>query len=242
MPYNPRAEMKDEKLLTVVIPTLDEERTIGACLDSVGEDRRLAVVVSDGGSRDDTLRIVDRYPNTQRVRGAAGRGQQLNRGAAAAGSSLLLFLHADCRLPAGWFEPVEEALADPGTALSCFRLHTEPSSGGSAGGWRRGWLRLLDLRSRGFGLPYGDQGFGLRRDTFERVGGFPDIPLMEDVAMARACRRLGRIRRLPLEIRTSARRFERYPVRTRLMTVTFPLLFRFGVSPWRLASWYRLVR
>jgi hypothetical protein len=172
------------------------------------------------------------------VCGPPGRGPQLNRGAAATDSPLLLFLHADCRLPVGWSTAVRSSLADADTALVCFRLHTEPLDGDGCGGWRAAWLRLLDLRSFGLGLPYGDQGFALRRETFDAVGGFPEIPLMEDLVMARECRRQGRIHRLDLAIRTTARRFEAEPLRARLKTATFPLLFRLGVSPWRLARWY----
>jgi rSAM/selenodomain-associated transferase 2 len=224
-----------------VIPTLNEERTISACLAAVHREQ-VEAVVSDGGSRDGTLRTVDEFPRTRIVRGAAGRGQQLNRGAALARGGSLLFLHADCVLPDGWLDALRSALGDPRVSLACFRLHTEPPAGSSACALRRAWLRLLDLRSLGPGLPYGDQGFGMRRSVFGELGGFPEIPLMEDVAMARACRQVGTIARIPLAMRTTARRFQRYPIRTRLMTLGFPWLYRAGVSPWRLAKWYREVR
>jgi hypothetical protein len=100
------------------------------------------------------------------------------------------------------------------------------------------WLRTLDLRSRGLRLPYGDQAFAVRRDVFETVGGFPEIPLMEDLAFARACRKIGRIRRMPLEIRTTARRTNTFPFRARVMMIVFPALFRLGVPPEMLARWY----
>jgi rSAM/selenodomain-associated transferase 2 len=234
--------MGGEPGVTVVIPSLNEEGTIGACLASVGEDSAVRVVVSDGGSTDRTLTLLDGAADVLVVRGSKGRGQQLNRGAAATDTTLLLFLHADCRLPPRWLPALRWALADLQASLACYRLHTEPSTGGSRGRVRRAWLRMLDLRSRGLWLPYGDQGFGLRRSDFDELGGFPEIPLMEDLAMARACRRRGRIRRIPLEVYTTARRFDRHPVRTRFMTVVFPVLFRLGVSPWRLARWYGEVR
>ncbi len=227
--------------LTVVIPTLNESATIEACLDSVGDDPEVAVVVSDGGSSDDTVARAGSRAGVRVVTGARGRGPQLNLGAAAASSSLLLFLHADCRLPEGWQGLLEEALSDPAVALACFRLHTEPCDPGT-GKCHRRWLRLLDLRSRLPLLPYGDQGFGVRHELFRTVDGFPEIPLMEDVAFARACRRRGAVVRLDAAVRTTARRFEQRPVRTRLMTATFPLLFRLGVSPATLARWYGAVR
>jgi len=214
---------------------------IGACLESINEPQA-EIVISDGGSTDGTLNIVTEWGRATVVTGGCGRGQQLNRGAAAATSPLLLFLHADCRLPDGWHSALQDGLADGSTILACFRLHTEPAPGHPSSGWRRGWARLSDLRSMIPALPYGDQGFAIRRRVFLDLGGFPEIPLMEDVALARACRRRGRIRRLPLEIRTTARRFQRHPIRTRIMTATFPFLFFLGISPWRLAAWYRQVR
>jgi rSAM/selenodomain-associated transferase 2 len=228
--------------LTVVIPTLDEERAIGSCLEAVGESPGLEIVVSDGGSRDTTCEIVTRA-GAKVVRGPKGRGPQLNRGAAAGSAPRLLFVHADCRLPAGWRAALENALEDPATALACFRLHTVPAGPeGLSSRAARLWLRALDLRSMLPLLPYGDQGFGVRREVFEAVGGFPPIPLMEDLSFARSCRKQGRIRRLGLAIRTTARRFEHAPLRTRLMTLTFPTLFRMGVSPRRLGRWYGKAR
>lgn len=228
--------------LTVVIPTLDEERTIGSCLEAVGESSGLEIVVSDGGSRDATCEIAAGAGATV-VRGTQGRGPQLNRGAAAGSAPRLLFVHADCRLPAGWRAALDRALDDPSTALACFRLHTVPAGpGGSSSCVARLWLRALDLRSTLPLLPYGDQGFGVRREIFDAVGGFPPIPLMEDLSFARSCRRHGRTRRLPLAMRTTARRFERAPLRARLMTLSFPTLFRLGVPPQRLARWYGKAR
>ena len=223
--------------LSVVIPTLNEESTIESCLQAVGRRQDVEAVVSDGGSADGTVRRA-RSMGALVVEGPPGRGGQLNRGASATQAEWLLFLHADCRLPLGWHDAVATALADPANSLGCFRLHTEPSPGTRPSPVQRVWLRTLDLRSRGLRLPYGDQAFAVRREVFDRVGGFPDIPLMEDLAFARDCRKVGRIRRLPLEIRTTARRTDAYPVRARLMMLVFPWLFRFGVPPGTLARWY----
>jgi rSAM/selenodomain-associated transferase 2 len=223
--------------LTIVIPTLDEERTIEPCLQTVGQRRGVEVVVSDGGSTDETVRLA-RSMGARVVEGPPGRGGQLNRGAAAAQTGRLLFLHADCLLPPGWHDAVANALDDPGTTLACFRLRTEPAPGTAPSPVRPFWLRTLDLRARGGRLPYGDQAFAVRREVFDAVGGFPDIPLMEDLAFARECRRRGRIRRLPQEVRTTARRTASFPVRARMMMLVFPTLFRLGVAPETLARWY----
>lgn len=236
-----RREPREATSLTVgvVIPTLNEARTIAACLDSVAGQAHVDIVVTDGGSTDATPAIVrERFPTVAVVEGPPGRGGQLNRGAALLSTGALLFLHADCRLPGGWSAAVRETLSQEGVALGCFRLHTEPPGGGRAGAIERAWWRLLDLRSRGLGLPYGDQACFVRRQLFLAVGGFPNIPLMEDVAFARRCLARGRLARVPLEVRTTARRFTRHPLRARACTLTLPLLFRLGVSPARLARWY----
>jgi rSAM/selenodomain-associated transferase 2 len=227
--------------LAVVIPTLDEERVLARCLAAVGAGAGLEVVVADGGSRDATREIAA-LSGARVVTGPRGRGPQLNAGASSTTAPRLLFVHADCELPAGWRPALRRALDDPGTALACFRLHTVSSAGAGRTGPRGLWLRGLDLRSFLPLLPYGDQGFGVRREVFDALGGFPEIPLMEDLAFARACRRRGRIRRLPLAVRTTARRFEDAPLAARLKTLSFPWLFRLGVSPHTLARWYGAVR
>lgn len=227
--------------LAVVIPTLDEEHAIGPCLDSVGGHEGVEAIVVDGGSEDRT-RERAREKGARVESGARGRGPQLNLGASVSTSDRLLFLHADCRLPADWLAALRDALDDESVSLASFRLRTVSASSSAPSAMYRVFLRVFDLRSHGLGLPYGDQGFGVRREVFDAVGGFPEIPLMEDVAFAHACRPLGRIRRLPLEIRTTARRFERRPLRTGLMFVTFPTLFRLGVEPQTLARWYGTIR
>ena len=227
--------------IAVVIPTLNEERTLEACLDLVGNGLGTEVVVSDGGSTDSTVKLAERL-GARVVVGEAGRGPQLNRGPNASHAQRLLFVHADCRRPVGWRHEVLGALDDDTTALACFRLRTEAPEGASMSILGKTWLKTLDLRSRGLRLPYGDQGFGIRRSTFDEVGGFPEIPLMEDLAFARNCRKFGRIRRLRLFMRTTARRTEGQPFRARAMWVAFPVLFRLGVSPHRLAKWYGNVR
>lgn len=232
-----------EPHLAVVIPTLDEEGTIEACLQAVGQPPGVSVVVSDGGSTDDTLAIAARwFPAVTIFTGPPGRGGQLDRGARGMPADAYVFVHSDCRLPEGWHRAVRGALADPGVAIGCFRLRSDPPPGGSTSMLSRTWWRLLDLRSLGLGLPYGDQALFLRHDVFTRVGGVPRIPLMEDVELVRRSLGHGRLARLPLTVRTTARRFAQMRFRARLCTMTFPTLYRLGISPATLARWYRNVR
>ena len=231
----------DNAALAVIIPALNEERRIEACLESVGDDRMLEIVVVDGGSSDETRRKAA-GAGARVVESERGRGQQLNRGAEATTAPRLFFVHADCLLPPNWFEPLCDALDDGLTSLACFYLRTMSVKNRRAAVFSTLALRVFDLRSRGSRLPYGDQGFAVRREIFETVGGFPDQVLMEDIAFARACRARGRIRRLPLEMRTTARRLEERPLKTMLAYTTFPILYRLGVPPAKLARWYGVSR
>lgn len=223
--------------LAVIIPTLNEEDAVGPCIESAAAEGEVEIVVVDGGSDDATVERAS-SGGVLVVTAPRGRGPQLNRGAASCDADRLLFLHADCRLPSGWLSPVNRSLDDERVALTCFRLRTDSSALPDPPVLYRWWLILFDLRSRSTFLPYGDQGMAVRREIFEEVGGFPEIPLMEDVAFANRCRKRGTIRRLPLEITTTARRVEQRPLKTTLMLMLFPTLYRFGVSPDTLARWY----
>jgi rSAM/selenodomain-associated transferase 2 len=222
--------------LSIVVPVLDEARRIGEHLAAL---RRVAgvdeIVVVDGGSHDGTLDVVRRVPAVRALTAPPGRGTQLNAGARAACGDVLLFLHADTTLPSDAGAWIAGALADPGVVAGAFRVHTVADAGP---GWLAPLLRLADLRSRVTRFPYGDQAVFVRRDAFDRVGGFPDQPLMEDVELARRLRRVGRIRTVPAVVQVSGRRFAANPLRAILAMRLFPLLYRLGVSPARLARLY----
>lgn len=222
--------------LSVIVPVLNEAHRIGehlAALRSVaGIDE---IVVVDGGSRDDTVAIARRAPGVRVLTASRGRGMQLNAGARAAYGDVLLFLHADAALPSDAARLVGRALDEPGVVAGAFRLRTVADGGPR---WLGPLLRFADLRSRVTRLPYGDQAVFVRRDAFERVGGFPDQALMEDVELARRLWRVGRIRTVPGVVRVSGRRFVANPLRAVLAMRLFPLLYRLGVSPARLARLY----
>ncbi|SFC03684.1 TIGR04283 family arsenosugar biosynthesis glycosyltransferase [Tropicimonas isoalkanivorans] len=188
--------------LSVVIPTLNAEAALRGSLPGVFEGVAAGLVrdlvISDGGSGDETVALAEAV-GAHVVRGDAGRGGQLRRGCAAARGAWLLVLHADTHLPAGWVDVVEAAMVEPDCA-GAFRLSFRAR--GVAPRIVAGWA---NLRSRALRLPYGDQGLLLSRALYERSGGYLDIPLMEDVALARALGR--RVRLLPATVSTSADRY-----------------------------------
>lgn len=191
--------------LSIVIPTLDAADELPATLAALGEGLQAGLirelVISDGGSRDAT-RALAHAAGAILVEGPAGRGRQLARGAAAAEGEWLLFLHADTWLGAGWAAAVLDHMARAPGRAGYFRLRfrAEGLAPRAVGAW-------ANLRARAFALPFGDQGLLIRRSLYEEVGGYPPVPLMEDVALVRALGRR-RLRALPAQAHTSAARYE----------------------------------
>ncbi len=220
--------------ISIIIPVLDEERRIGQCLAELQGFEEFIVV--DGGSRDRTVEIA-RAAGARVETAPRGRASQMNHGARLVSGDVLLFLHADVSLPEGAAAHIERALADRAVVAGAFRTWHVADDGR-----RAPWLHLADLRSRLSGLPYGDQALFVRREAFERVGGFPDQPLMEDLELSRRLRRLGRIAIVPASVRVSGRRFLAHPIRDTLLVNAFPLLYRLGVPPASLARLYRDIR
>ena len=221
-------------VISVIIPTLNEAAHIDRVLTEVLLGKAVEVIVADGGSRDTTPdRAAARGVHVRRC--PAGRARQMNQGAALARGDVYFFLHADSRLPAGYDDIIRGTLAGEGVAAGAFSLGIDAASPG---------LRFIagcaNLRSRGLGLPYGDQGLFLRADRFQACGGFPDLPIMEDVVMVRRLRQTGRIVTVPERIRTSSRRWRRLGVlRTTLINQAIVAGFLLGVPAAHLTRWYR---
>lgn len=217
--------------VSVIIPALDESERIAATIDSAFAAGAAEVIVADGGSRDTTTDIA-LARGARVIRDERIRARQLNRGAAEARHEILLFLHADTRLPAGAADTVAEAL-ESGFVFGGFRVtFAEPGL--------RHVAFLINLRTRISRAPWGDQAQFVRRETFVSSGGFADLPIMEDYDLARRMKRLGRTVLLPLHVETSGRRFmARGALRTAALNWWIILCFHLGVSPQTLAQWYR---
>jgi len=188
--------------LTIVIPTLNAGAALGGCAQALMAGLQAGLirgmVVSDGGSCDETVAVAEALGAVV-VTGAPGRGGQIARGVAAGNSDWVLILHVDTWLGDGWVAAVEAHMAAHPDCAGWFRLAFRAR--GFAPGFVAGWA---NLRARA-GLPYGDQGLLIRRDLLASVGGVPDLPLMEDVALARALS--GRLRGLGAVAHTSAERY-----------------------------------
>lgn len=217
--------------ISVIIPTLNAQADISACLAALmeGLDSGLIaeLVISDGGSTDDTTVLGEAWGG-ETITGPPSRGGQLSRGCAAAGGMWYLVLHADTVLEPGWSGAVAAHLAQNNAGYFNLRFDR-------GGRFVSGWA---NLRARLFGLPYGDQGLLIRRDLYDKVGGYPDQLLMEDVAIARALR--GQLVRLDAVAVTSAAKYrEQGWVRRGARNLWTLLRYFAGTSPEALAKSYQ---
>jgi rSAM/selenodomain-associated transferase 2 len=221
--------------LSIIVPVLNEAAGLADFLSHLRERvGDMEITVSDGGSTDGTLEIAT-AAGARVVRGPRGRALQSNRGAAEASGEWLWFLHADSRLPADALSCLVDAARDPRLAGGCFRIRI-PSP--------RPIYRVSDsLGNVGvdlFRIALGDHGIFCRRSVFDEVGGYPELPLMEDAELYVRLRRRGHVRQLPAAIETSPRRYERNgPYRTTAVYTLILALYVLGTSPERLARVYR---
>jgi rSAM/selenodomain-associated transferase 2 len=222
-------------MLSIVVPALDEARNLERLLPELtAHGPAVEVVVVDGGSEDGTVDLVARWPGVRLVRSERGRARQMNAGARVATGDVLLFLHADTRLPPGFAGIITAALADPRVVGGRFDVRLDGPR------WPfRVITAFMNARSRWTGIATGDQAIFVRRTAFEALGGYPDIPLMEDVELSRRLKRAGRLACLRQRVTTAARKWQREGVvRTVLLMWALRLLHACGVPPARLHAWY----
>ena len=220
--------------LSIVMPVLDEAAGIEPALQALAPYRRrgVEVIVVDGGSRDGTPELA--RPLSDRVLSAArGRAAQMNAGAAATAAEVLLFLHADTRLPENADHLVLDGLARSAKVWGRFDVRIE------GGGILGAVAAMMNLRSRLTGIATGDQAMFVTRAAFQAAGGFPPIALMEDVALSARLKRLGRPLALRARATTSARRWRtRGTLRTVLLMWRLRLAYFLGADPAKLARAY----
>lgn len=218
--------------ISVIVPTRNEARLIGGVIQRLWAVGLSEVIVVDGDSSDRTAAIARSHGATV-LCGPPGRGLQMNRGAAAATGEILLFQHADTRLPGDCVAHVRRTLAQSQVSAGAFRLRIDDPR------WPFRCLEaLIAGRCRFLQLPYGDQALFVWAETFRRIGGFAHQPVMEDFDLVRRLRREGRIEIAPIAAVTSARRWQRFGIcRTTLLNQICVGSFLLGFEPGRIAAW-----
>ena len=219
--------------ISVIVPVLNEEKVIAATLLALLTLAPYEIIIVDGGSADRTGELAAKFP-VKVISSERGRGRQMNRGAGEARGDVLLFLHADTRLPASALNDIKAALSEPRYLGGRFDVELEGEH----------WMlkivgTLINYRSRVTQVGTGDQALFVRREVFARMGGFLDIPLMEDIAFCRALKRKGAVACLRSRVITSARRWESDGVwRTIFKMWSLKACYLAGVSPARLKRFY----
>ncbi len=189
------------KEISIIIPTLNEEKTISQCLETVVNIPGIEIIVSDGGSTDSTVEIAGQHSDVKVVHSQAGRSIQMNNGAACARGEILLFLHADCILPREDVLKIRQIFDSGKFVGGAFQIRLLSDK------FTYRWLEMgINFRSKAFKLPYGDQGLFVKRSIFERLGGFREMPICEDLDFVyRLRRKYGEIAILNGRISSSVR-------------------------------------
>ena len=230
--------------IAIIIPTLNEERTISRTLLALRPFRFDEIFIVDGGSDDRTTALAYSHlsgicrGHAEVLRSEKGRARQMNSGAAHAASDVLLFLHADTQLPASAPDDIANAMNQPDCVGGRFDVRFEQDRG-----WA--WLisRLINLRSRLSRISTGDQAIFVRRTVFCELGGFADIPLMEDIELSHRLKLRGPIAAIPSKATTSFRRWEQHgALRTILQMWSLRFLYWIGISPEKLQYFYAAIR
>ncbi|MHC5726710.1 MAG: TIGR04283 family arsenosugar biosynthesis glycosyltransferase [Nostoc sp.] len=220
--------------ISIIIPTLNEAGNIKEAIATTQPSTNIEIIVVDAGSEDGTVEIAQSL-GVKVISSSPGRAVQMNAGALAASGDILLFLHADTRLPTGFDEMIRTALQQPGTVAGAFNLRIDASL------LSLRWVEWgVNARSHFYQMPYGDQAIFLTKAVFQQMGGFPELPIMEDFELMRRLKRTGCIVIIPTPVVTSARRWLQKGVfKTTLLNQLVIIAYLLGVSPERICRWYR---
>ena len=220
--------------ISIIIPTLNEAESITATMKSAQACTGVEIIVADGRSSDGTGEVAKGL-GARLLTITGGRAKQVNAGAMAASSDVLLFLHGDTRLPGGFDKQVLNLLTMPGTVAGAFALGIDGPEIGL-----RIVEKLANFRSRVFRMPYGDQAIFLRANLFHSIGGFPEIPIMEDFVFMQRLKKEGRVVIAPIAVTTASRRWKKLGIlKTTLINQAVLLAYFLGSDHDRLARWYR---
>ena len=225
---------RNDLSISIVIPALNEAENLPRTLNTVSNVVDVEAIVVDGGSSDNTVKVAEAL-GARVISSTQSRAHQMNLGASAAKGDILLFLHADTCLPQNFDSLVRQTLLQPKAIAGAFELKIDGTIAG---------LRLVEwgiwVRSHLFQMPYGDQAIFLKASLFRSMGGFPELPIMEDFELIRRLKQKGRIAIAPAAVLTSSRRWQKLSVfRTTLINQLVIIGYLLGVSPARLAHWYR---
>lgn len=223
---------------SIIIPVLKEEAVINGVIDhlqNIEGNEETEIIVADGDPKAGTLKVILR-DDVKKVKSARGRGRQMNEGARVAKGDVLLFLHADTELPSDALRRIAIAMQDKRCIAGAFDLGIKSE---------RFIFRIIEsvasLRSRITGIPFGDQAIFMRKDYFDRIGGYKDIPIMEDVEIMDRIKQMGdRVIIIKQKVNTSPRRWEEEGViRCTLRNWLLQILYLLRISPDRLSKLYR---
>jgi rSAM/selenodomain-associated transferase 2 len=220
--------------ISIIIPVLNEAENIKAAIATTQLSKDIEVIIVDAGSKDDTLEIA-RSLGVKVISSSPSRAVQMNAGAEVASGGILLFLHADTRLPTGFDMMIRTALQQPGIVAGAFTLQIDASPLGLR------WVEWgVKWRSHFLQMPYGDQAIFLTKEIFQQIGTFPELPIMEDFELIRRLKRLGKITIVSASVITSARRWlQKGILQTTLINQIVIIAYLLGVSPKIILSWYR---
>ncbi|MGD8883721.1 MAG: TIGR04283 family arsenosugar biosynthesis glycosyltransferase [Desulfobacterales bacterium] len=228
------AKPSSAQKISIIIPTLNEAAAIVRTLSHLEGVENLEVIVVDGGSIDETAGLAGSR-GAKVIQSNPGKAVQMNTGAAAATGDIIVFLHADTLLPEEFGPQIVSALKKDGVAAGAFRLAIDSTGAG---------IRIIEgmtnLRSRLLRLPYGDQALFMKKSQFEKIGGFPELPIMEDFILIRRLKRRGKIAIVPAAVVTSPRRWLHMGLlKTWLINQLIIIAYYLGTPPERLNRWYR---
>jgi rSAM/selenodomain-associated transferase 2 len=223
--------------VSIIVPTFNEAQGLNETLTQIQQLFPYELVVSDGGSHDGTLEIAEEFTEHV-VKGSTGRALQMNAGARVANGDIFLFLHADSRIEPASYEKMLHSLRSSEKIGGAFSLYIDSNK------WS---LRLItwlaNLRSKYFGMAYGDQAFFVKNSTFQQMNGFAELPICEDIEFFKRLRKFGPVILLKEKAFTSSRRWLKEGVWfTTLRNILIATLFKLGFPPRILTKWYQAIR